>query len=75
MAKIKPKQEEPIVRDALDLKKVEEKPQTLAKQYPTVTEINAEMDEYGWCKNNLVEIARMILRELVIARLERRKNG
>lgn len=75
MAKNKPKQEEPIVRDALDLKKVEEKPQTLEKQYPTVTEINAEMDEYRWCKNNLVEIARMILRELVIARLERRKNG
>ena len=75
MAKNKPKQDEPIVRDALDLKKVEEKPQTLTKQYPTVTEINAEMDEYSWCKNNLVEIARMILRELVIARLERRKNG
>lgn len=75
MAKSKPKQDEPIVRDAIDLKKVEEKPQTLEKQYPTVTEINAEMDEYGWCKNNLVEIARMILRELVIARLERRKNG
>lgn len=75
MAKSKPKQEEPVVRNAIDLEKVEEKPQTLAKQYPTVAEINAEMDEYRWCKNNLVEIARMILRELVIARLERRKNG
>lgn len=75
MAKTKPKQDESVVREAIDTIKLAEKPQTFEKHQLTVAEIDAEMDKYGWCKNNLVDIARMILRELVIARLERRKNG
>lgn len=40
----------------------------------TAKEINEEMDrEYGWIGNDLTHISRAILRELVIARLERSK--
>lgn len=51
-------------------------PDTALNLYPTIEEINEVMDnDYGFCRNNVVEINRMILRELVIARLERRKHG
>lgn len=76
MAKNKTKTEEPVVRNGLDITKIEEPVKPVESKYPTVAEINEEFDrEYGWCRKNIVDIARMILRELVIARLERRKNG
>ena len=55
---------------------IEQAPDSALNLYPTIEEINDEMErEYGFCRNNVVEINRMILRELVIARLERRKHG
>lgn len=55
---------------------IEQAPDTSLNLYPTIEEINEVMEnEYGFCRNNVVEINRMILRELVIARLERRKHG
>ena len=55
---------------------IEQAPDTAFNLCPTIEEINDEMErEYGFCRNNVVEINRMILRELVIARLERRKHG
>lgn len=68
-------------REAIDLVKTETLPEikqvssTYAK-YPTVAEVNAELDsEYGWVGKNIVDINKAILRELVMARLERRKNN
>lgn len=76
MAKNKAKTEEPLVKPSLDLTKTVEPVKPAPSKYPTAAEVNEELDkEYGWCRNNIVDIARMILRELVIARLERRKNG
>lgn len=55
---------------------IEQAPDSALNLYPTIEEINEVMDnDYGFCRNNVVEINRMILRELVIARLERRKHG
>ena len=68
-------------KEAIDLVKTETLPEitqlssTHAK-YPTVAEVNAELDsEYGWVGNNVTNINKAILRELVMARLERRKNN
>ncbi len=68
-------------KEAIDLVKTETLPEikqvssTYAK-YPTVAEVNAELDrEYGWVGNNVTNINKAILRELVMARLERRKNN
>lgn len=68
-------------KEAIDLVKPETLPEikqlssTHAK-YPTVAEVNAELDsEYGWVGNNVTNINKAILRELVMARLERRKNN
>lgn len=60
---------------AIDITK-EETVKTVESKYPTVAEVNEEIDsEYGWVGTNLVNVAKAILRELVIARLERRKHG
>lgn len=45
-------------------------------KFPTAAEVNAEIDsEYGWVGKNITDINKAILRELVIARLERRMNN